>query len=45
MVRGVAVLPHGLGKQVRVLVFANGEALISPQAGATTLEMKTLQNK
>ena len=25
-VRGVALLPHGLGKQVRVLVFANGEA-------------------
>ncbi len=25
-VRGVAALPHGLGKQVRVLVFAQGEA-------------------
>ena len=25
-VRGVATLPHGLGKSVRVLVFANGEA-------------------
>ena len=25
-VRGVALLPHGLGKQVRVLVFAQGEA-------------------
>ncbi len=24
-VRGVALLPHGLGKQVRVLVFAQGE--------------------
>ena len=35
MVRGVAVLPHGLGKQVRVLVFANGEAAdIARQAGA-----------
>ncbi len=35
MVRGVAVLPHGLGKRVRVLVFANGEAAdIARQAGA-----------
>ena len=25
-VRGVALLPHGLGKTVRVLVFAQGEA-------------------
>jgi large subunit ribosomal protein L1 len=25
-VRGVAALPHGLGKQVRILVFAQGEA-------------------
>jgi large subunit ribosomal protein L1 len=25
-VRGVAVLPHGLGKQIRVLVFAQGDA-------------------
>ena len=35
MVRGVTVLPHGLGKQTRVLVFANGEAAdIARQAGA-----------
>ena len=35
MVRGVAVLPHGLGKQVRVVVFANGEAAdIARHAGA-----------
>ena len=35
MVRGVTVLPHGLGKQVRVVVFANGEAAeIARQAGA-----------
>jgi large subunit ribosomal protein L1 len=34
-VRGVTVLPHGLGKEVRVLVFANGEAVdIARQAGA-----------
>src|SRR5512135_1790307 len=25
-VRGVALLPHGLGKQVRILVFAQGES-------------------
>ena len=34
-VRGVALLPHGLGKQVRVLVFAQGEAhRIAEGAGA-----------
>lgn len=34
-VRGVALLPHGLGKQVRVLVFAQGEAeKIAQDAGA-----------
>ncbi len=34
-VRGVALLPYGLGKQVRVLVFAQGEAVrIAEQAGA-----------
>lgn len=34
-VRGVATLPHGLGKKVRVLVFAQGEAeRIAQQAGA-----------
>jgi large subunit ribosomal protein L1 len=34
-VRGVALLPHGLGKQVRVLVFAQGEAeRIAREAGA-----------
>ena len=33
--RGVALLPHGLGKQVRVLVFAQGEAeRVSREAGA-----------
>ena len=35
MVRGVTILPHGLGKETRVLVFANGEAAdIARQAGA-----------
>ncbi len=34
-VRGVASLPHGLGKQVRVLVFTQGEGVrISEEAGA-----------
>ncbi|MFQ5997320.1 MAG: 50S ribosomal protein L1 [Dehalococcoidales bacterium] len=34
-VRGVALLPHGLGKRVRVLVFAQGEAVkIAESAGA-----------
>ena len=34
-VRGIALLPHGLGKEVRVLVFAQGEAeRIADSAGA-----------
>ena len=34
-VRGVALLPHGLGRRVRVLVFAQGEAeRIASEAGA-----------
>jgi large subunit ribosomal protein L1 len=34
-VRGVALLPHGLGKKVRVLVFAQGEAeRVAQTAGA-----------
>jgi large subunit ribosomal protein L1 len=34
-VRGIALMPHGLGKQVRVLVFAQGEAERSAkEAGA-----------
>ena len=35
LVRGVAVLPHGLGKPIRVVVFAEGESVsIAEQAGA-----------
>ena len=35
LIRDVTVLPHGLGKEVRVLVFANGEgADLARQAGA-----------
>ena len=35
MVRGVAILPHGVGKPVRTLVFAQGETmLIAEEAGA-----------
>ncbi|MCH8062215.1 MAG: 50S ribosomal protein L1 [Chloroflexi bacterium] len=34
MVRGVALLPHGVGKQVRVAVFTQGEAIaIAEEAG------------
>jgi large subunit ribosomal protein L1 len=34
-IRGIALLPHGLGKKVRVLVFAQGEAeKIAASAGA-----------
>ena len=34
-VRDVVVLPHGLGKEVRVLVFAEGEdARLAEEAGA-----------
>lgn len=34
-VRGVALMPHGLGKQVRVLVFAQGDAArIAQESGA-----------
>jgi large subunit ribosomal protein L1 len=35
LIRGVALLPHGLGKEIRVLVFTTGEAAsAAQQAGA-----------
>ena len=35
MVRGVAVLPHGVGKTIRVVVFTQGEAMsVAEEAGA-----------
>jgi large subunit ribosomal protein L1 len=38
MVRGTVVLPHGLGKSVRVLVFASGEKIReAEEAGADTV--------
>jgi len=34
-IRGIALLPHGLGKKIRILVFAQGEAVkIAEEAGA-----------
>jgi large subunit ribosomal protein L1 len=45
-VRGVALLPHGLGKKIRVLVFAQGEAQrIAQDAGADFVGGDELINK
>lgn len=45
-VRGVALLPHGLGKKVRVLVFAQGEAeKIASTAGADVVGSDDLIKK
>ena len=45
-VRGVALLPHGLGKEVRVLVFAQGEAeKIAQSAGANIVGSEDLAKK
>lgn len=45
-VRGVALLPNGLGKQVRVLVFAQGEAAtIAEGAGADIVGSDELINR
>src|SRR6058998_2088550 len=46
MVRGTCPLPHGSGKQVRVLVFAEGEAAtVAKEAGAEFVGMKDLIQK
>src|SRR5881394_906985 len=46
MVRGTCPLPHGSGKQVRVLVFAEGEAAkAATDAGAEFVGMKELIQK
>jgi len=46
LVRGVALLPHGLGKEIRVLVFASGEAgNAAKQAGADYVGDDELINK
>lgn len=45
-VRGVVLLPNGLGKQVRVLVFAQGEAVrIAEEAGADHVSSDDLIKK
>jgi large subunit ribosomal protein L1 len=45
-IRGIALLPHGLGKKVRVLVFAQGEAVkIAEEAGADTVGAEDLIKK
>jgi large subunit ribosomal protein L1 len=46
MVRGTVVLPHGLGKQVRVLVFASGEKIReAEEAGADHVGGEELAKK
>ncbi len=46
MVRGSLVLPHGTGKQVRVLVFAKGEhAKVAEEAGADFVGVEELAEK
>src|SRR6201993_1876819 len=46
MVRGTCPLPHGSGKQMRVLVFAEGEAArAAEEAGAEFVGMKDLIQK
>jgi large subunit ribosomal protein L1 len=45
-IRGIALLPHGLGKKIRVLVFAQGEAAkIAEEAGADTVGAEDLIKK
>ncbi len=46
MVRGAVTLPHGLGKKVRVLVFAKGDkAKEAEEAGADTVGAEELAEK
>jgi large subunit ribosomal protein L1 len=46
MVRGVVLLPHGLGKTVRILVFAEGDdARIAEQAGADYVGSQDMAEK
>jgi len=46
LLRGVTILPHGLGKQTRVLVFAGGEdAQIATEAGADYVGLEDLITK
>lgn len=46
LVRGIALLPHGLGKKVRILVFAQGEAeKIAREAGADIVGSDELVKK
>lgn len=46
MVRGVVVMPRGTGKEVRILVFAEGEAAVNAeQAGADYVGMDDLVQK
>ena len=45
-VRGVASLPHGLGKQVRIIVFTQGEGVrIAEDAGAESVGLDDLVKK
>lgn len=45
-VRGIALLPHGLGKKVRILVFAQGEAVkIAEDAGADHVGSEDMAKK
>src|ERR1043166_3833515 len=41
MVRGTCPLPHGSGKQVRVLVFAEGEAANAAKEAGAELDRKS----
>ena len=43
MVRGIALLPHGVGKEIRTLVFCQGDAIESAkQANNSQFVVKLL---